>query len=166
MPKPTFNDVIEEICLRDRRFEKDAYAFVREGLDFTVKLLKKPAHGTPTQRHVSGPELLDGLRRFALEQFGPMTKTVLEHWGVRQCADFGEIVFNMVESGLFGKTENDSRNDFAGGYDFDEAFVKPFLPPLRPNTRCTRSTTPGGRSDRRRDKRSSPDPESLNSGSN
>ena len=166
MPKPTFNDVVEEICLRDRRFAKDAYLFLREGLDFTGKQLKKPAHGTPTQRHVNGQELLGGLRQFALEQFGPLAKTVLEHWGIRQCEDFGEIVFNMVEAGLFGKTETDSRDDFKGGYDFADAFVKPFLPPGRAVPRRGRATTPGNATDRRRDQPAAPDPESLNSGSN
>lgn len=166
MLKPTFPTMVGEICQRDPRFAPDAYLFVREGLDFTVKWLKKPAHGTPTQRHVSGQELLDGLRRYALEQFGPMTKVVLEHWGIRQCADFGEIVFNMVETGLFGKTENDTRDDFKNGYSFEDAFVKPYLPPVRPVPRRARQNAPSNSSDRRRDKQITPDPESLNSGSN
>ena len=79
-------------------------------------------------RHVTGQELLGGIREFALQQFGPMAKTLLEEWGVRCCQDFGEIVFNMIEVGWLAKTEKDSRADFSGGYDFDEAFVKPFLP--------------------------------------
>lgn len=166
MPKPTFHDAVIEICQRDDRFAPEAYLFVREGLDYTVKLLKKPAHGTPTQRHVSGQELLDGLRKFALEQFGPMSKTVLEHWGINQCADFGEIVFNMVETGLLGKTENDSRADFKDGYNFEEAFVKPFLPVVRPTPRRARNAPPGASSDRRHDKQITPGPESLNSGTN
>jgi uncharacterized repeat protein (TIGR04138 family) len=79
-------------------------------------------------RHVSGQELLGGIRQFALEQFGPMAQTVFEDWGVRNCQDFGEIVFNMVEIGLLAKRDTDSREDFLAGYDFQEAFRKPFLP--------------------------------------
>jgi uncharacterized repeat protein (TIGR04138 family) len=82
-------------------------------------------------RHVSGQELLGGIRDYALAQFGPMTKMVFEEWGIKRCEDFGEIVFNMVEIGLLGKTDQDSREDFANGYDFDDAFRKPFLPASR-----------------------------------
>jgi uncharacterized repeat protein (TIGR04138 family) len=82
-------------------------------------------------RHVSGQELLGGIRDYALAQFGPMTQMVFEEWGIKRCEDFGEIVFNMVEIGLLGKTEKDSREDFANGYDFDDAFRKPFRPASR-----------------------------------
>jgi uncharacterized repeat protein (TIGR04138 family) len=77
---------------------------------------------------VSGQELRDGIRQFALQQFGPMTVTVFEEWGVRHCRDFGEIVFNMVEIGLLAKTDRDSRDDFQNGYDFTDVFRKPFWP--------------------------------------
>ena len=163
MSKPNFVDVIEEILRKDSRFDRDAYLFVREGLDFTVKMLKKNPQAPPVHRHVSGPELLDGLRRFALEQFGPMSKTVLQHWGVKQCEDFGDIVFNMVESGLLGKTEKDSREDFKGGYDFDEAFVRPFEP-AKPRT--ARPARGSARGDRRHDASLQPDSEKLSNGSN
>ena len=79
-------------------------------------------------RHVTGQQLLAGIRQHALAQFGPMAATVLNEWGVHRCEDFGEIVFNLVENGVLAKTEQDSRADFQGGYDFDEAFRKPFLP--------------------------------------
>ena len=79
-------------------------------------------------RHVSGQELLAGIRAYALDQYGPMTLTVLSEWGVRGCEDFGELVFNMVENNLLAKTKDDSRDDFKNGYTFEEAFRKPFLP--------------------------------------
>ena len=60
-----------------------------------------------------------------------MAKTVFEEWGVTRCEDFGDIVFNMIEVEWFAKTEQDSRADFADGYDFFEAFRKPFLPPSK-----------------------------------
>ncbi len=133
MQKLNFGESVDEIVHMDRRYDRDAYYFVREGLDFTIRMLKKNSHGTG--RHVSGQELLEGLRRFALNQFGPMAKTVLTHWGVNQCEDFGEIVFHMVDKGILGKTEQDTPEDFKGGYDFDEVFVKPYRPPARPRIR-------------------------------
>ena len=78
--------------------------------------------------HVSGSELLDGIRDYALDRFGPMTMTLMEHWNISKCRDFGEIVFNLVDHGILGRTENDSLDDFDGGYNFREAFVDPFLP--------------------------------------
>jgi uncharacterized repeat protein (TIGR04138 family) len=80
---------------------------------------------------VSGHELLEGIRLYALQQFGPMARTVLEDWGIRACEDFGEIVFNMVEHKILSKTDDDSREHFKGGYDFRDAFEKPFIPSAR-----------------------------------
>ena len=126
MHEVNFDEALEQILAHDPRFQRDAYHFVRESLDYTQKLISKENRGTV--RHITGQELLDGIRQFALQQFGPMTITVLEEWGVRNCLDFGDIVFNMVESGLLAKTEKDSREDFLKGYDFDDAFRKPFRP--------------------------------------
>lgn len=163
MQKPNFTDVIDEIIASDPRFDRDAYLFVRDGLDFTVKMLKKNPQSPPSHRHVSGQELLDGLRRHALDQFGPMSKTVLEHWGIKHCEDFGDIVFNMVEKGILGKTDKDSREDFKGGYDFEEAFVKPYRPSQR---HALRSARHGGAGSRLRDNPQRSDSEKLSSGSN
>jgi uncharacterized repeat protein (TIGR04138 family) len=129
MHEVSFEEAIGLIQAKDVRYHRDAYLFLREALDHTQKAIGKDNQGQI--RHVSGQELLAGIREYALSQFGPMTLMVLEEWGVRQCEDFGEIVFNMVEIGLLAKTENDSRADFAGGYDFTEAFRKPFLPKKR-----------------------------------
>lgn len=127
MQSPTFEVALAEIVARDPRFAPEAYHFVREGLDFTqARLLKATPGASP--RHVSGQELLAGLRDYALAQFGPMTCTVLEEWGVRRCEDFGEIVFNLVEHRLLSKTDQDTRADFQNGYDFDAAFRQPFRP--------------------------------------
>ena len=111
------------------RHSGKAEDFLRESLDFTQKLVSKENRGQV--RHVSGQELLEGIRQFALQQFGPMAITVLEEWGIRNCKDFGEIVFNMVESGLLAKTEKDTRDDFQIGYDFTDAFRKPYWPPSK-----------------------------------
>ena len=126
MQEINFDEAVELILTRDPRFSRDAYTFVREALDYTQKIIGKEARGAI--RHVSGQELLEGIRKFALNQFGPMTTTVFEEWNIRHCRDFGEIVFNMVEIGLLAKTEKDTRDDFQNGYDFTEAFRKPFQP--------------------------------------
>jgi len=126
MQEINFDEAVDLIVAKDSRFARDAYAFVREALDFTQKLAVKEARGNI--RHVSGQELLGGIRQFALQQFGPMAVTVFEEWGIRNCKDFGEIVFNMVEIGLLARTEKDTRDDFQDGYDFTDAFRKPFWP--------------------------------------
>jgi uncharacterized repeat protein (TIGR04138 family) len=126
-----FDEAVEMILAKDPRYAREAYTFAREALDFTQKLIGKESRGRI--RHVTGQELLDGIRQFALQQFGPMTTTVFEEWGVRNCRDFGEIVFNMVEIGLLAKTDRDSRDDFQSGYDFTEVFRKPFWPESRLN---------------------------------
>ena len=72
--------------------------------------------------HISGAQLLDGLRELAIESFGKRAKGRLNSWGIFKCEDFGEVVFNLVKVGLLAKQENDSKADFQGGYDFDAAF--------------------------------------------
>jgi uncharacterized repeat protein (TIGR04138 family) len=126
MQEVSFEEALATIEAKDPRYQRDAYLFVREALDYTQKTIAKDPRGRI--RHITGQELLVGIRDFALQQFGPMAKLVLEEWGIRCCADFGEIVFNMIGVGWLAKTEKDSRADFHDGYDFDEAFRKPFLP--------------------------------------
>jgi uncharacterized repeat protein (TIGR04138 family) len=129
MQEVSFDEALELIRARDPRYQGDAYMFVREALEHTQKSISKDNRGH--LRHVSGQELLHGIRQYALQQFGPMAMTVFEEWGIHHCRDFGEIVFNMVEIGLLAKTEKDSRSDFENGYDFPEAFRRPFLPPSK-----------------------------------
>ena len=129
MPGPDFSEVVALIRKEDPRFDRRAYDFVRMGLDHTVKELKKQnTKRTGEKAHVSGPELLHGLRDYALDQYGPLAKTVLNSWGVTRCSDFGDIVFNLIEYNVFSKTDRDRREDFADIYTFEEAFVKPFQP--------------------------------------
>jgi uncharacterized repeat protein (TIGR04138 family) len=130
MHEATFEEGLELILAKDPRYRRDAYLFLREALDYTQKAIVKENRGQ--LRHVTGQELLAGIRDYALSQFGPMTATVFEDWGIRNCLDFGEVVFNMVEVGLLAKTDQDSRDDFQNGYDFEEAFRKPFLPANKP----------------------------------
>lgn len=125
MHTKNFDEVVELIRKEDPRYEAGAYNFIRHALDHTLK--KSSEDKNPVSRHVRGPELLEGIREFALDQFGPLTLTVLNEWGIHQCRDFGHIVFNLVDYGLLGKTDQDSIEDFVEGYDFEEAFVIPFL---------------------------------------
>ena len=124
-----FNEIVTLICKEDSRYDRKAYSFVREGLDYAVKELKKKETERAKQSlHVSGSELLMGIRAYALDQYGPLTITVLNSWGITRCGDFGEIVFNLIEYNVFSKTDSDSREDFSEVYTFTDAFVKPFLP--------------------------------------
>src|SRR6266542_571141 len=126
MQKIGFAEALESVVGSDPRYQRDGYIFLRDALDFTTKHQKK-IKGVSV-RHVSGPELLDGVRRYALKEFGPMVMTVFDSWGVHSCEDVGNIVFNLIGAGVFGKTEEDSIEDFKNVYDFKEAFVKPFAP--------------------------------------
>lgn len=121
-----FAETVMAIHQADPRYEEDAYFFVRDALSYATKNLKKPRSGP--SKHVTGKELLGSIREYALHEFGPMTYRVLRTWGLSRTQDFGEIVFNLVESGILGKTDEDRKEDFADGFSFENAFVSPFLP--------------------------------------
>ena len=112
---------------QDSRYSSGAYFFIRRALDHTIKEMNEAGKERSSQ-HVSGSELLEGIRDYALEQYGPMTYTLFDHWGVSKTRDFGDIVFNLVEFGVFGKTEKDDREDFDNVFNFNEAFLEPFKP--------------------------------------
>ena len=144
MPKRDFAEVVQEICESDTRYGLECYSFVREGLDHTLKHLKRAGAGPKS--HVTGQELLEGMRDYALLEFGPMTKPVLNEWGIKKCEDFGAVVFNLVKFGVLGKTDTDSLDDFKGGFSFHDAFVKPFRPAVSP---APSAKTPGVRAPRK-----------------
>jgi len=108
------------IIAKDPRYKPDAYVFVHDALGHTWARLDQ-------QRHVTGVELLVGIRDLALERYGPMARAVLNSWGVRTTDDFGAIVFNLVDAGLMSKTEEDRIEDFHAVYDFDDAFVRSYV---------------------------------------
>ena len=109
------------IVASDPRYSKAAYLFVREGLGRTQTMFWEPGKsGKPG--HVSGAQLLESLREFAIETYGKRAKAQLNSWGIFKCEDFGEIVFNLVEAQLLAKQEGDTKADFQGGYNFDTAF--------------------------------------------
>lgn len=106
---------IERVMEENKRYKFEAYSFVMAGLHHTVSKLVKP-------RHVTGAELLEGVREYALDQFGPMARTVLNYWGIRKTLDFGKIVFALVEVGVLRKQPEDKLEDFKEIYDFKKAF--------------------------------------------
>ena len=126
-----FNSKLAEVVRRDARYQYEAYEFIFQGLYYTQKMLGR-APQTPgeidpqdeAKHHVSGPELAEGIRQLALREFGLMARTVFHMWGLRRTDDFGEIVFNLIEGGLMSRTDEDTRQDFRGIYDFDEALVQ------------------------------------------
>jgi len=126
MQKIGFAEALESVVGSDPRYQREGYIFLRDSLDFTTKQQKK-TKGVSV-RHVTGPELLDGVRQYALKEFGPMVMTVFDSWGIHSCEDIGHMVFNLIAAGVFGKTEEDSIEDFRNVYHFEEVFVKPFAP--------------------------------------
>ena len=133
------NHQLALLLKEDRRYRLDAYLFVFEALSYAQDVMglgtesaSEPAveiddeEDEGPQRHVTGQELCEAIRRFALQQYGLMAKTVLESWGIRRTGDFGEIVFNLIRIGRMRKTPHDRREDFDDVYDFETAFREEF----------------------------------------
>ena len=114
-PSSDFIGHLKSILDKDDRYKEDAYLFVMTALGSLLKQMDKP-------RHVSGGELLKGIRIEAREQFGPMAEPVFDHWGIKNSLDFGQIVFNMVREGVLSKAENDSLEDFRDCFSFKNLF--------------------------------------------
>lgn len=92
-----------------------SYLFVLQALHSVIRSLDEP-------RHISGRELTEGVRELAISQYGPLARTVLEHWGIHETEDVGRVVFAMVEQGILIKQDEDRPEDFADLFDFEEAF--------------------------------------------
>jgi len=113
----SLEDILEGISEKDPRYKPEAYEFVLEALTFTQKKFKK-------SRHVTGKELLEGIKVLLMQEFGPMTMTVLNFWGVAGTEDFGNIVFNLVKERVLSKTEEDKIETFRNVFDFEAVFDK------------------------------------------
>jgi uncharacterized repeat protein (TIGR04138 family) len=114
------------------RYHQNAYDFVFSALRYTQEKLGRTVAFGPEDEdaHITGPELLEGLRRLALKQFGLMTRTVFRHWGIHSTDDFGRIVFELVERGEMRKTERDQLQDFFEVYAFEDVFDRCYQPDL------------------------------------
>jgi uncharacterized repeat protein (TIGR04138 family) len=120
VPELAFRDgVMDKIRLRESRYDEQAYLFVLSALEFSQSKLD-------ARRHISAAELAHSCRELALERFGLMSRVVLERWGIRATSDLGEIVFTLVELGFLVKQPNDTREEFAGVYDFERAFDRDY----------------------------------------
>ena len=124
MTTPTFEDAVSRIVRKDPRFAERAYSFLKDALDFTMQRVEERENGSP--RHVSGQELLEGFRDYALAQFGPMASTVMKEWGLRNGKNVGEMVFLLIEEDVFSKQPEDSLDDFKGFMSFRKAFEEPY----------------------------------------
>ena len=121
---------LAELLRRDKRYRLGAYVFVYDALQFAQQQLGLGRTGnddpnagdSEEERHITGQQLCEAIRQYAVEQYGGLAKSVLAHWGVRSTGDFGEIVFNLISIGQMRKTESDRREDFDNIFDFDEGF--------------------------------------------
>jgi uncharacterized repeat protein (TIGR04138 family) len=118
-----FREALIQIVKDDPRYALEAYEFVSKAVVFTMLSLSRDKS---SNHHISGQELLDGFRRYAIQEFGPMAGEIMKSWGFSNGSDIGNVVFNLVNRNLLGKTENDSLSDFKNGLDFERAFSEPF----------------------------------------
>lgn len=150
MPLVDPSHPLSQLLQRDRRYPLDAYLFILEALSFAQESLgmgqeppseelesaalaeeepgargkaKRPRRRR-SERHLTGQQLCEAARHYAIQQYGYLARTVLANWGVKRTDDFGELVFNMIEIGQMRKTRKDKREDFHHVYDFSEAFSR------------------------------------------
>ncbi len=97
------------------RYHPQAYAFLLDSLRLVISDLDR-------RRHISGRELAEGACGLAIDQYGPLARTVLEHWGIHCTDDLGEIVFALVDVGMLVKRPEDRLEDFRDVFDFEEVF--------------------------------------------
>jgi uncharacterized repeat protein (TIGR04138 family) len=127
----SLNSKLLAVVRRDPRYSYEAYEFVFQALEHTQKMLGRAitdekSDPAEPRNHVSGRQLLEGIREFALQEFGLMARVVFRMWGIKNTGDFGQIVFNLIEAELMSKTSEDSRADFEDVYDLDEALLSGF----------------------------------------
>lgn len=122
---------MRELLHEDRRFKFEAYQFIREALQYAhehiaAEVKVDPATGRPAPRHVTGQQLCEACRLYAIDQFGYLAKIVLGNWGIHSTGDMGELVYNLIRIEQMRKSDTDRREDFDDVYDFDEAFEPEF----------------------------------------
>ena len=124
---------IIKLLKADPRFKLEAYQFVRDALAYAQEELGMGCRRPSTkggesfdEPHLTGQELCEAIRQYAIEQYGYMAKVVLNSWGIHTTGDFGEIVYNLIRIRLMKKSKSDRREDFDDVYDFDQAFQKQF----------------------------------------
>lgn len=129
MRNETFEDAVARILARDSRYPRDAYAVLPAALDYTVReLQKKHLLKDPNSQHVTGQQLAEGFRSYMISEYGPFAENILKDLRIRSTDDIGNIVYNLISVGMFGKTANDRLEDFHNIYSFYDAFVLPYIP--------------------------------------
>ena len=129
MRNERFDDAVSAILSTDTRYPREAYTLITAALDYTLRGLhadRRPHDDGPEGPHVTGKQLAEGLRDYMLSEFGPFAKGLLDDLNIRSTDDIGELVYNLIDVGAFGKTDRDKKSDFHAVYDFEEAFVLPF----------------------------------------
>ncbi|HTF88294.1 MAG: Minf_1886 family protein [Planctomycetota bacterium] len=121
------NDALRKLALQDGRYSPEAFRFLYESLEHALRLTGRE-HAEGTDRHVTGREVLDGMRACATQQFGPLAAHVWRSWGVKESLDWGRIVFLLVEHKMLKRQDGDKLEDFAEGFDFDEVFERSYRP--------------------------------------
>lgn len=117
-PEKPLEQIVDEVGL----YPVEAFEFIQQGLSYTVQKLHGELKDEKASRHVSGRDLCDGLRDFALMNWGLLARTVLGRWNVRKTVDFGRIVFALVDNGYMQKTDDDTLEDFRDVFEFNTAF--------------------------------------------
>ena len=130
------NHSLYDLVQSDTRYPIDAYVFVHEALNFASESLELgsvdesaeivQASAIPVKRHLTGQELCEAIRRYALNQFGYMSKVVLQSWGITSTSCFGDIVYNLIRIGRMEKSRDDKRDHFNNVYDFNDVFENDF----------------------------------------
>ena len=128
MVEQPFWTAVDHVRERDARYRREAYGFLMMALARTVEALPAVRRADPARRHLSGPELLDGMLALARDEFGPLARAVFEEWGLERSEDVGEMVFQLVEAGQLSARPEDRREDFAGGGPLASRLADPRRP--------------------------------------
>lgn len=112
------SDAFADIVARDDRYDARAYALLMDVVNYLCG----------DGRHAGAEDILEEFKERALDQYGPLTFRVLTEWGLKSCADIGEMMFNLADSKRIRRDKCDAPGDFSGGYDFSEVFEGPYEP--------------------------------------
>ena len=124
--EPSPQELLQQLCRRDTRYPFEAYDFVYQALGYVQHEMKKKGTTKEGPNHVTGQQLSEGCRDFALQEYGMMASTVLKSWNIQETADIGELVYNLININLMTRTETDRKEDFHDVYDMKKAFTNGF----------------------------------------
>ena len=110
------SDTFADIVAKDQRYDARAYALLMDCVHYLGK----------EGKHMSAEDVLEEFKERTLDQFGPLSYTVLTEWGLSGTEDIGEMMFNLTEFHRLRKDEDDTQESFVGGYDFRETFLGPY----------------------------------------